>query len=108
MSSSSKKPTQSQPQAPPTEEEIRCYRFNSLALQCERKLLEEQDVDDFHGLLCNALESLDIFTFLLENIDPDVQVEGTMIHLLARELRRVNDFVFRIGDAYSTVALVEA
>ena len=121
MSSSSKKPVQSQSQAlqkePETkkesdvaepEEEIRCYRFDSLALQYEQELLEERDADDFHDLLCSAVDSLEIFVFLLENIDPDVQVEGPTLRLLARELRRINHFVFRIGDAYSTVDLVEA
>lgn len=31
------------------------YHFSFLAINCEQKLLEEQNVDDFKGLLCNAI-----------------------------------------------------
>ena len=89
-------------------EEIRCYRFDAMALEGERNLLEEQDADNLLELLGNISGSLEIFTFLLDNIDAAAEVRGDMLHLLAQELERVNDLIVRIGDAYSTVELVDA
>jgi len=90
------------------EEEIRRYRFSSLAVRYERELLEEQDTGNFHGLLCNVADSLAAFTALMENVDAEADFDGKILHLLGRELGRISDLVFRMQDAYSTVELMEA
>ena len=63
------------------QEEIRHYRFPPLAVRCEKELLEAEDAEE---------------------------MEGVVMHTLARELRRIGRLVFKIQDAYSTVELVEA
>ncbi len=89
-------------------EKIRCYRFPELAIRCEREIFEEQGVETLQEVLYNASSSLKAFTALLEKIDPEAKLEGVVAHILARELRRVEDLLFRLEDAYSSVEPVEA
>ncbi len=87
---------------------IRCYRFPPLAIRCERELFEEQGAKNLQEVLFNASSSLKAFTALLEKIDAEAKLEGVVAHILARELRRVEDLLFRLEDAYSSVEPVEA
>ncbi len=89
-------------------DEIRCYRFSPLAVRCEQELFAEQQAKNLHELFFKASSSVTAFSSLLEHIDAEAEVEGVVIHILARELRRVEDLLFRIQDTYSTVELVEA
>ena len=41
-------------------------------------------------------------------MDAEAEIDGAVIHILARELKRVEDLLFKIQDTYSTVELVEA
>ena len=129
MASFSKKPSQSQPFQsqplnppntanpakkkgcdyinPDEEEEIRKYCFSALALRIERNLLKEQGVDDIHGLLCRAADSIAAFNILVKNLDQDAKIEGAMLHLVAEELQRVYDLVFDIQELFSAVDPVE-
>ena len=47
------------------------------------------------------------FASLLELMDEAAKVDGFVIHILARELQRIGDLLFKIQDVYSTVELVE-
>lgn len=89
-------------------DEIRCYRFSPLAICCEQELFEDQGAENLQEVLFNACSSLTAFTALLERIDPEAELDGVVLHLLARELKRVGDLLFKIQDAYSTVELVDA
>lgn len=89
-------------------DEIRRYRFPRLAVQCEQELFEDQGAENLQEVLFNACSSLKAFTALLERIDPEAELDGVVLHLLARELKRVGDLLFKIQDAYSTVERVEA
>lgn len=89
-------------------DEIRCYRFSPLALRCEQELFAEQQAKNLHELFFKASSSVTAFASLLEHIDAEAEVEGVVIHILARELRRVEDLLFKIQDTYSTVEPVEA
>ncbi|MFT4301345.1 MAG: glycosyl transferase [Desulfovibrio sp.] len=89
-------------------DEIRCYRFSPLAVRCEQELFAEQQAKNLHDLFFKASSSITAFTALLEHIDAEAEVEGVVIHILARELRRVEDLLFKIQDTYSTVEPVEA
>lgn len=89
-------------------EEIRCYRFPSLAIQCEQELFKNQGAENLQEVLYNASSSLTAFAALLERIDAEAQLEGIALHMLARELKRVGNLLFKIQDAYSTVTLVNA
>lgn len=93
---------------PPAEypDEIRCYRFSPVALRIEQELLEEQDVENLQGLLFNAFSSLTAFISLLNAVDTEAAIDGTVLHLLARELKRTENLLFRIQDAYSAVDLL--
>lgn len=87
--------------------ETRCYHFSPLVLRQENELLDAQNVDDFHGLFYNAYTSLAGLTALMENIRAEAEIDGSIVHILARELKRTEDLLFQIHDAYSTVCLVE-
>lgn len=90
------------------QEEIRCYRFSPLAQRCEKQLLEEQNAEGLRELLFIASLSVNAFTSLIELMDIEAQVDGVVMHILARELQRIGTLLFKIQDAYSTVELVEA
>ena len=90
------------------QEEMRTYRFSALALRCERELLQEHKARDLRELVFYACSSLTAFTALLELINPEAEVDGAVVHIWARELKRVEDLLFKIQDACSTVELVEA
>ena len=92
----------------PDSGEIRCLHLSPLALRLEQELLEEQEVDDFRGLLFNAYASLTGFTSLMENVEAEAEFEGVVIHILAREIKRTERLLLKIQDAYSTVEQVEA
>lgn len=89
-------------------DEIRCYRFSPLAVRGEQELFADQQAKSMRELFFKASSSVTAFAALLEHIDAEAEVEGVVIHILARELRRVEDLLFRIQDTYSTVELVEA
>lgn len=88
--------------------EIRCYRFSPVAVRCEKTLLEEQEAADLRELLANASLSINAFTTLMELMDAEAKVDGVVIHILARELKRIDNMLFKLQDAYSTVEPVEA
>lgn len=90
------------------QEEIRCYRFSPLAQRCERQLLEEHNAEGLRELLFIASSSVNAFASLVELMDVEAQVDGVVMHILARELQRINTLLFKIQDAYSTVELIEA
>lgn len=90
------------------QDEIRCYRFSPLAVRCEQELFEDQGAENLREVLFNASSSVIAFTALLEQIDAGAELEGVVVHILARELKRVENLLFKIQDAYSTVELVEA
>ncbi len=92
----------------PDSGEIRNLHFSPLALRQEQELLEEQEVDDFRGLLFNAYTSLVGFTSLMENVEAEAEFDGVVIHILAREFKRTERLLYKMQDAYSTVELVEA
>ncbi|WP_308775972.1 glycosyl transferase [uncultured Bilophila sp.] len=94
--------------APPPQDEIRCYRFSPVAVRCEKALLEEQEAADLRELLANASLSINAFTTLMELMDAEAKVDGVVIHILARELKRIDNMLFKLQDAYSTVEPVEA
>ena len=101
-----------EPEGEPEEEatpqdEIRCYRFSPLAVRCERELFEAQYAENLREVLYNASSSITAFTALLEQIDAEAELEGVVVHILARELKRVENLLFKIQDAYSTVELVK-
>lgn len=73
------------------QDEIRCYRFPRLAIRCEQELFEDQGAEDLRDVLFNASSSLTAFSALLEHIDPEAKLEGMTLHMLARELKRVED-----------------
>lgn len=89
-------------------DEIRCYRFPRLAVQCEEELFQEQGAENLQEVLYNASSSLKAFGALLDRIDPEAHLEGLTLHMLAQELKRVGHVLFKIQDAYSTVERVEA
>lgn len=89
-------------------DEIRRYRFSPLAIRCEQELFADQGAANLQEVLFNASSSLTAFTALMEKIDAEADVEGVVLHLLARELKRVEKLLFKIQDAYSTVELLEA
>ena len=89
-------------------DEIRCYRFSPLAVRCEQELFADQQAKSLKELFFKASSSVTAFAALLEHIDAEAEVEGAVIHILARELRRVENLLFKIQDAYSTVELVKA
>lgn len=91
-----------------TKDEIRCYRFSPLAIRCEQELFKDQEAESLREVLFNASSSVTAFTALLEQIDAEAELEGVVVHILARELKRVENLLFKIQDAYSTVELVEA
>lgn len=91
-----------------SKDEIRCYRFSPLAIRCEQELFEDQEAESLREVLFNASSSVTVFTALLEQIDAEAELEGVVVHILARELKRVENLLFKIQDAYSTVELVEA
>jgi len=93
---------------PTSTDEIRCYRFSPLAIRCEQELFEDQEAESLREVLFNASSSVTAFTALLEQIDAEAELEGVVVHILARELKRVENLLFKIQDAYSTVELVEA
>lgn len=90
------------------QEEIRCYRFSPLAQRCEQQLLEEHNAEDLRELLFIASSSVNAFTSLIELMNVEAQVDGVVVHILARELQRINTLLFKIQDAYSTVERVAA
>lgn len=89
-------------------EEIRCYRFTPLAVQCEQELFRAQGAANLQEVLFNASCTLTALGALLERIDPEAYLEGMTLHMLGRELQRVGKVLFKIQDAYSTVELVKA
>ncbi|EGW52564.1 hypothetical protein HMPREF1022_00537 [Desulfovibrio sp. 6_1_46AFAA] len=91
-----------------SEDEIRSYRFSLLAVRSEQELFEEQDAESLREVLFNASSSVTAFTALMELMDAEAEIDGAVIHILARELKRVEDLLFKIQDTYSTVELVEA
>ncbi|EFL85994.2 hypothetical protein HMPREF1022_00058 [Desulfovibrio sp. 6_1_46AFAA] len=98
-----------EPEEEPTPtDEIRCYRFSPLAIRCEQELFEDQEAGSLREVLFNASSSVTAFTALLEQIDAEAELEGVVVHILARELKRVENLLFKIQDAYSTVELVDA
>ena len=90
------------------QDEIRCYRFSPLAVRCEQELFEAQGAESLRELLFDASSSVTAFTALLEQIDAEAELEGVVVHILARELRRVENLLFKIQDAYSTVEPIDA
>ena len=90
------------------EEEVRCYHFPSIAIECERKLLAEQDVEDFRGLLCHVSWSLSGLASLLELTGEETPIDSALLYLLKQEIKRTDKLAFHIQDAYSLVELVEA
>ena len=95
-------------QPAPRREEVRCYRFPALAIQCEQELFKDQGVETLQEVLFNASSSIKAFAALLEEIDADAHLEGMALHMMGRELNRVGKVLFKIQDAYSTVELVKA
>jgi len=89
-------------------DEIRCYRFSPLAIRGEQELFDEQGAEDLREILSNAASSIMAFTVLLERIDAEAELEGVVVHILARELKRVENLLFKIQDTYSTVEQVQA
>lgn len=87
--------------------ETRCYYFPSLAVTCEQELLREENVNDFKRLLFNAYTSISTFTSLLEIVDSEATVEGNVLHLLTEQLKRTENLLFKVQDAYSTVELIK-
>lgn len=90
------------------QDEIRCYRFSPLAIRCEQELFEDQEAESLREVLFNASSSVTAFTALLELMDAEAELEGVVVHILARELKRVENLLFKIQDTYSTVELVYA
>lgn len=90
------------------QDEIRCYRFSPLAIRSEQELFEDQEAESLREVLFNASSSITAFTALLELMDAEAELEGVVVHILARELKRVENLLFKIQDTYSTVELVEA
>lgn len=76
--------------------ETRCYYFPSFAVTCEQELLREENVNDFKGLLFNACTSISTFTSLLEIIDSEATVEGNVLYLLKKQLKRTENLLFKI------------
>lgn len=94
--------------ASPSQGEIRCYHFSPVAVRCEKALLEEQQAANLRELLANASLSINAFATLMELMDAEAKVDGVEIHILARELKRIDNMLFKLQDAYSTVEPVEA
>lgn len=84
-----------------------CYYFPSLAVTCEQELLKKENVNDFKGLLFNACTSISTFTSLLEIVDSEATVEGNVLHLLTEQLKRTENLLFKMQDAYSTIELIK-
>lgn len=78
-----------------------------MALRGEKELLEEQNAEGLRELVSMASSSVMGFASLLELMDEAAKVDGFVIHILARELQRIGDLLFKIQDVYSTVELVE-
>lgn len=93
---------------PGSKNEIRCYRFSPLAIRMEQELLAARGAENLQGLLFEASSSLTAFTALLETMDEEAALEGFAVHILARELKRVENLLVKIQDVYSTVEPVEA
>ena len=93
---------------PPPDGEIRSYSFPALALRCEREILDAQQAENMYEVLCNASSSISAFTALMETMNAEAKVDGVIVHILARELQRIEKVLFKMQDAYSTVELVEA
>lgn len=87
-------------------EEIRSYRFSPWRAW-RKELLEEQNAEGLRELVSMASSSVMAFASLLELMDEAAKVDGFVIHILARELQRIGDLLFKIQDVYSTVELVE-
>ncbi len=93
---------------PPPDGEIRSYSFPALALRCERELLDAQHAESMYEVLCNTSSSISAFASLMGLIDAEAKVDGVIVHILARELQRIEKVLFKMQDAYSTVEPVEA
>ena len=39
----------------------------------------------------------------MEHVEAEAAIDGVVVHILARELKRTENLIFRIQDAYSTV-----
>ena len=87
--------------------EMRCYYLCPFTLRNVNTLLEEEGADDWPDLLYNAYTSLHGFTLLLENIQPEAELKGFVLHILARELKRIENLLLRIQDAYGTAEKVD-
>lgn len=81
--------------------------FSFLAINCEQKLLEEQNVDDFKGLLCNPIHLYLLLPPFLNIVDSESTVEGHVLHLLTEQLKHTENLLFKMQDAYSTVQLIK-
>lgn len=87
--------------------EVHCYYLCPFTLRNINTLLEEEGANDWCDLLRNAYNSLHGFTTLLENTQPEAEFKGFVLHILARELKRIENMLLRIYDAYDTVEKID-
>lgn len=93
--------------AAPEKGELRCYYLCPFTLRNVNTLLEEEGVDSLQDLLGNIHTSLCGFTLLLENIQPEAELKGFVLHILARELKRIENLLLRVHDAYDTADRID-
>ena len=91
----------------PEKGETHCYYLCPFTLRNVNTLLQEEGVNDWPDLLCDAYTSLCGFTSLLENIQPEAEMKGFVLHILARELKRIESLLLRTHDAYSTAERID-
>ena len=87
--------------------EVHCYYLCPYTLRNVRTLLQEEDASDWQDLLCNIYTSLHGFNTLLENIQPEADLKGFVLHFLARELKRIENLLLSIQDAYGTAERID-
>ena len=82
--------------------EVHCYYLCPFTARNVNTLLKEEGAGDWLDLLCNVHTSLRGFIILLENIDPEAELKGFVLHVLAQELTHIGNLLTRIHDAYGT------
>lgn len=87
--------------------EVHCYYLCPFTKRNVNTLLEEEGANDWQDLLYNAYTSLRGFTILLENTQPEADFKGFVLHILARELKRIEHLMLRIQDAYGTMEKID-